>query len=95
MVFILPATNSSAAAQEWRKLVGREMKPLYERYVELQNKRATLNHHRDLGDQWRSNYESDTFEDDVLALYEQVEPLYRQLHAYVRRRLYEVYGEVA
>ena len=29
--------------RDWRRVVGQEHKPLYERYVELKNKRAVLN----------------------------------------------------
>jgi hypothetical protein len=35
-----------------------------------------------------------TFESDILKLYEEMEPLYKELHAYVRRKLYDLYGEV-
>jgi hypothetical protein len=77
---------------EWRRLVGQQIKPLYERYVELKNKRSVLNGHEDTGDEWRSRYETDTFEQDVYSLYAQVEPLYKELHAYVRRKLFDVYG---
>lgn len=70
------------------------MKPLYERYVHLKNKKARLNGYDDYGDQWRSRYEVDGFEQMMLDLYAEVEPLYKELHAYVRRKLYEVYGEV-
>ena len=42
--------------QEWRSVVGRAIKPKYERYVELKNKRAQLNHYNDYGDEWRSRY---------------------------------------
>ena len=60
------------------------MKPLYERYVELKNKLAVLNGYDDLGDEWRSRYETDTFQEDVSNLYMEMEPLYKQLHAYIR-----------
>ena len=39
------------------------------------------------------DYEADDFKDQVEVLWEQVKPLYLQLHAYVRRRLREQYGE--
>ena len=44
-----------------------------------------LNGYTDLGDQWRQKYDSLTFEDEVLNLYADMEGLYKQLHAYVRR----------
>merc|ERR1719244_2541280 len=63
--------------QGWRTVVGRQIKPLYERYVELKNKIAVLNGYSDLGDQWRSRYETDSFEEDIMTLYSQLEPLYK------------------
>jgi len=77
---------------EWRREVGRKIKPLYIRYVELKNQKARLNGFIDLGDEWRSKYETPDLEGDVMALYSQLEPLYRQLHAYIRRKLWKVYG---
>merc|ERR1711936_215646 len=76
----------------WRRVVGQQIKPLYARYVELKNKLAVLNGFTDLGDQWRARYETLDFESDVLDLYSQLEPLYKELHAYIRRKLYDVYG---
>lgn len=46
----------------------------------------------DTGDYWRSWYETDTFEQDIEALYKTIEPLYQNLHAFVRRKLYNQYG---
>ncbi|MCL4156429.1 UNVERIFIED_CONTAM: hypothetical protein GTU68_013958 [Idotea baltica] len=42
---------------------------------------------------WTYDYESETFEDDVLEIYNQLKPLYLQVFAYTRRKLREVYGE--
>ena len=42
---------------------------------------------------WLKDYEADDFKDQVEALWQQLRPLYLQLHAYVRRRLREQYGE--
>ena len=110
--------------QEWRNIVGRDIKPKYERYVELINKKARLNGYQDAGDKWRSRseknkkinngilthrrfhatiqrflclsyrYEVNHFEDKMLKIYEDVKPLYMQLHAYVRRKLFQKYGKV-
>jgi len=78
--------------EQWRTVVGQQIKPLYARYVELKNKLAVLNGFTDLGDEWRARYETDDFESDVTELYSQLEPLYKELHAYIRRKLYDVYG---
>lgn len=46
----------------------------------------------DNGAFWRSLYETPTFEEDLERLYLQLQPLYLNLHAYVRRALYKKYG---
>lgn len=48
--------------------------------------------HSDNGAFWRSLYESPTFEQDLEALWKELEPLYHNVHAYVRRALYKKYG---
>ncbi|XP_029855025.1 angiotensin-converting enzyme 2 [Aquila chrysaetos chrysaetos] len=90
------------AWEGWRADVGRMMRPLYEEYVELKNEVAKLNSYSDYGDYWRANYEADYPEaykysreqlvKDVEKTFEQIKPLYKQLHAYVRHRLEQVYG---
>ncbi|KGL96491.1 Angiotensin-converting enzyme 2 [Charadrius vociferus] len=90
------------AWEGWRSVVGRMMRPLYEEYVELKNEVAKLNSYSDYGDYWRANYEADYPEEykysrdqlieDVEKTFEQIKPLYQQLHAYVRHRLEKFYG---
>jgi len=38
-------------------------------------------------------YSGDNFTEDVKEIYKTMEPLYLELHAYIRRKLYNVYGE--
>uniref|UniRef100_A0A8D2MM43 Angiotensin-converting enzyme n=1 Tax=Zonotrichia albicollis TaxID=44394 RepID=A0A8D2MM43_ZONAL len=90
------------AWEGWRADVGKMMRPLYEEYVELENEVARLNGYSDYGDYWRANYEAtspenykysrDQLIDDVEKTFEQIKPLYEQLHAYVRHKLGQVYG---
>nr|CAD7455012.1 unnamed protein product [Timema tahoe] len=47
----------------------------------------------DTTEYWLMDYESPDFQKQVLRLWEQIEPLYKELHAYVRRKLRETYGE--
>lgn len=47
----------------------------------------------DNAEYWLKDYESPDFRDQVARLWDQVRPLYLQLHAYVRRKLRETYGE--
>ncbi|NXE25143.1 ACE enzyme, partial [Ardeotis kori] len=76
----------------WRDASGKMIKNNYKRYVELSNKAAILNGYTDNGAFWRSLYETPTFEEDLESLYLQLQPLYLNLHAYVRRALYKKYG---
>lgn len=41
---------------------------------------------------WQSSYEDEDFPRVAEELYQQIKPLFEQLHAYVRRKLYQVYG---
>lgn len=68
------------------------MKPLYFyiRIRSLFNYRFDLDF-ADIGAYWRSRYESPTFQQDLENLLGQLQPLYENLHAYVRRKLKEVY----
>ncbi|XP_075033464.1 angiotensin-converting enzyme [Mixophyes fleayi] len=77
----------------WRDASGKKMRNHYKRYVELGNKAATLNGHADNGAYWRSWYETPTLEADVEKLYHELQPLYLNLHAFVRRALYKKYGD--
>ena len=49
---------------------------------------------KNAADMWLENYsDSETFAEDVDKLWDQIRPLYEQLHAYVRRQLRKQYGE--
>uniref|UniRef100_A0A8C6V2R3 Angiotensin-converting enzyme n=1 Tax=Neogobius melanostomus TaxID=47308 RepID=A0A8C6V2R3_9GOBI len=86
----------------WRQQVGKRMRPLYEDYVDLKNEAAKLNGFEDYGAYWRYNYETieeeapyhytrEELMQDVRKIYKQILPLYKELHAYVRAKLMEVY----
>ena len=72
------------------------IKPSFARYVELANKGARELGYPDAGAMWRSKYDMppDAFAKEVDRLWEQVKPLYVSLHAYVRWKLREKYGDV-
>lgn len=80
------------AWEGWHRIVGGQIKPFYVEYVKLKNKLARVNGYEDYGDQLRQKYEDDAFESDIRRLYEEMKPLYLELHAYIRRKLYETYG---
>jgi peptidyl-dipeptidase A len=42
---------------------------------------------------WQADYEVPDFEEQLAKLWTDVKPLYQQLHAYVRKRLRDKYGD--
>jgi peptidyl-dipeptidase A len=73
------------------------MRDKYERFVELTNQGARELGFADTGTMWRSGYDMtpEQFSGDLERLWQQVKPLYLQLHAYVRKKLIEKYGKAA
>ncbi len=71
------------------------MRKDYTRFVELANKGAKELGFADTGAMWRLKYDmpADDFTKEVDRLWEQVQPLYVSLHAYVRMKLHEKYGD--
>ncbi len=89
--------NPAELLQVWRgwHQVGAPMRKDYQRFVELANKGAREIGFADMGAMWRSKYDMppEDFAKEVDRLWEQVRPLYVSLHAYVRNRLREKYGD--
>lgn len=46
----------------------------------------------DAAEYWMFPYESPNFQQDIEEVWEMIRPLYEELHAYVRRKLRELYG---
>ena len=80
--------------QGWRE-IAKPMRDKYQRYVELANEGANSLGYDNLGDMWRANYDMspDEFRAESERLWEQVKPLYNELHCHVRAKLGDVYGE--
>jgi peptidyl-dipeptidase A len=83
-----------AAWKGWHDTVGKEIRPMYERFVELGNEGARGIGFKDMGEQWRAGYDMSPadFEKETDRLWGQVEPLYKELHCYARRQLNKKYG---
>jgi len=73
------------------------MRDKYARLVELSNQGAREFGFKDTGDLWRSNYDMTPaeFSAELERVWGQLEPLYRELHAYVRFKLIQKYGVAA
>ncbi|MEO8875506.1 MAG: M2 family metallopeptidase, partial [Polyangiaceae bacterium] len=75
--------------------MGKSVKADYSRYVELGNQGAKAIGYDDLGALWRAGYDMPPadFEADIERLWQQVKPLYEELHCYVRAQLQVKYGK--
>jgi len=71
------------------------MKDKYARYAELGNKGAKEIGFGDMGALWRSGYDMtpEAFEADIERLWQDVKPLYDDLHCYARKKLRTQYGK--
>jgi peptidyl-dipeptidase A len=78
----------------WRT-VAPPMREKYQRYVELANEGAGELGYNDLGEMWRAGFDMSPaeFQGEAARLWEQVKPLYDELHCAVRAKLGERYGE--
>jgi len=76
--------------------IAKPIKQPYARYVELGNRGARELGFADTGAMWRAKYDMppDQFAREMDRLWEQVKPLYLSLHAYVRAKLREKYGDL-
>ncbi len=70
------------------------MKDKYARYAELGNKGSKEIGFEDMGALWRSGYDMtpQEFEADIERLWQDVKPLYDDLHCYARKKLRAKYG---
>ena len=78
----------------WRT-VSVPMRPMYERFVELNNIGARDQGYEDLSQIWKGGYDMDEADFDLESdrLWSQVEPLYESLQCHVRAKLNEQYGD--
>jgi peptidyl-dipeptidase A len=77
----------------WRD-VAVPMRDKYARFVELANEGAAELGYANVGEMWRSNYDMtpSEFQATTATLWDQVKPLYDELHCHVRAKLGEFYG---
>ncbi|HEY3706762.1 MAG TPA: M2 family metallopeptidase [Terracidiphilus sp.] len=77
--------------------VGAPMRDKYATFVELQNTGSRELGYHDTGELWRAGYDMTPaqFSAELERAWDQLEPLYRELHTYVRSRLIAKYGKAA
>ena len=81
------------AWEGWRT-ISPPMRDKYQRYVELVNEGANELGYGDLGEMWRAGFDMSPaeFQGEAARLWDQVKPLYDELHCAVRAKLGEHYG---
>jgi len=91
--------NPDALKEVWTKWRenSKGMKADYTRMVDIANKGARELGFKDAGHMWRSGYDmdADAFGEEVDRLWDQVKPLYNELHCYTRNQLNAQYGDEA
>lgn len=96
-IIIAESRDFEALLDAWTgwRTVSAPMREKYRRFVELANEGANELGYQDLGDLWRDGYDMTpaAFEQETARLWEQVKPLYDELHCHVRATLAEHYGE--
>lgn len=79
--------------KEWHDNSGKLMRTNYTNYVNLINKVAIGNGFPDGSKWWQSHYEDEHFSENIDRIWSQIEPLYNELHTYMRYKLIEIYGK--
>ena len=94
-----PTIEAEQRRTRWqqRRRVAEALAPHYRRFVELANEGAREAGFRDLAQLWRARLglPPELVEAELERLWQQVEPLYVQLHCHVRARLVARYGAAA
>ena len=82
------------AWEGWHE-IGKPMKPMYMRMVDIGNKGSADLGYEGLSDLWFSKYDmpAEDFLDDTDRVWNEVKPLYDALHCHVRAKLNEHYGD--
>jgi len=77
--------------------IGAPMRQKYTRFMDLQNIGARELGYKDTGELWRAGYDMTPaeFSSQIEHAWGQLQPLYNELHTYVRNRLIAQYGEAA
>jgi len=79
----------------WHDNVGRAVRDPFNRFVGLANSGARGVGFKDVASMWKSGYDmpEDAFAAETDRLWNQMKPLYDQLHCYTRRKLNKMYGD--
>ena len=78
----------------WHDATGPSLRSLYKQYVVLSKESARDSNFVDMGAYWRFQYEVEDLEAVVASFWDDIKPLYLELHAFVRYKLGRVYPQV-
>ncbi|XP_041779407.1 angiotensin-converting enzyme-like isoform X4 [Anopheles merus] len=78
---------------QWYNATGVPVRESFQKYVELNRQAALRNNFSSGAAVWLNEYDDSTFEQQIDDVIEQIRPLYEQLHAYVRYKLRQKYGD--
>ena len=71
----------------FRDLTGRKIRDLYFDYIDLKNEAARENGYSDAAEMMTRHYETESFIQEIDKIWEGMEPLYKEIHAYARHKL--------
>lgn len=79
---------------QWYDLAGTPTRKDFETYLRLNHEAAELNNFTSGAEMWLAEYEDATIERQLENIFEEIRPLYQQIHAYVRHALKDKYGDL-
>ena len=77
----------------WRDSSGKAYAHLYPEYIELSNEATKVYGYKDFGEYSRSNFETPNLIEEFDEIFAKLEKLYQMVHAYVKKKLSEIYPE--
>ena len=75
----------------WHDATGPKMRKPFAKTVVINNKAAVQNNYKDLSENWLEDYEDPDFEAKMDKLFNEIKPIYNELHKYVKRKLDAIY----
>lgn len=79
---------------QWYNAAGTPTREHFDTYLRLNKEAAILNNYTSGAELWLSEYEDSTIERQLENIFEEIRPLYQQLHAYVRHALRQKFGDL-
>lgn len=78
----------------WHNSTGPLIRQFYKKYIDIYNEAAIENDFKDAGEMWRDSFEDEDLVNTMETLWKKLEPLYDELHQYVKNKLVSIYGKL-